>query len=70
MIEGESIYGTISVHDILNLLQEAHPDVAVNKNMISIPKGINALGEYDVAMAFYRDIVATLKLVVADAQSE
>ena len=70
VIEGDTIYGSVSIHDIISLLEDAHSNLSVNKNQISFANNINSIGEYDVIVKFHRDVQSNIKLVVSDAKSE
>lgn len=63
--DGETIFGSISVNDVLPLIHEHHADI--NKRQVNIVTGnISELGTYEVSVRCHRDVVAMINLVVVD----
>lgn len=67
--DGATIFGSISVSDIMPLLQKHHADI--NKRQVNIVTGnISELGTYKVAVRCHRDVIAMMNLVVVDESGE
>lgn len=61
--EQGKLFGSITTNDIYNALKEKGLDV--DKKSIKLPsEQIRAVGVYEVTIALYRDIKATIKVVV------
>ncbi len=60
--EKGKLFGSIGTQDIYNALKEKQIDV--DKKNIRLPEPIKKIGEYDVTIALYRDIKATVKVIV------
>lgn len=67
--EGDAIFGSVSVVDILQEINATIPEVS--RHQISLVGGaVRELGEYDVVVSCHRDIKVTMKLTVADIASK
>lgn len=60
--EEEKVFGSVTVHDIMELL--AAEGIAVTKNMIKLDEAIKTLGVYTVPIKIEKDVTADLKLWV------
>lgn len=60
--EEEQVFGSVTVHDIMELL--AAEGIAVTKNMIKLDEAIKTLGVYTVPIKIEKDVTADLKLWV------
>lgn len=60
--EEEKVFGSVTVHDIMELL--AAEGVTVTKNMIKLDEAIKTLGVYTVPIKIEKDVTADLKLWV------
>lgn len=60
--EGGKLFGSIGAQDIHTALQEKQ--IEVDKKSIRLDEPIKKLGEYEVTIALYRDIKATIKVIV------
>jgi large subunit ribosomal protein L9 len=63
--DGETIFGSISVNDIMPLIHKHKADI--NKRQVSIVTGnISELGTYEVNVKCHRDVTATISLIVTN----
>ncbi|MGE4546383.1 MAG: 50S ribosomal protein L9 [Desulfurella sp.] len=60
--EGGKLFGSIGAPDIYEALKEKQ--IEVDKKSIRLDEPIKQLGEYEVTIALYRDIKATIKVIV------
>jgi len=60
--ENGKLFGSIGASDIFDALKEKHIDI--DKRNIRLNEPIKKLGEFDVTIAIYRDIKATIKVIV------
>jgi len=60
--EGGKLFGSIGAQDIYEALKEKQ--IEVDKKSIRLDEPIKQLGEYEVTIALYRDIKATIKVIV------
>lgn len=60
--EGGKLFGSIGAPDIYAALKEKQ--IEVDKKSIRLDEPIKQVGEYEVTIALYRDIKATIKVIV------
>ncbi|MGC9167991.1 MAG: 50S ribosomal protein L9 [Desulfurella sp.] len=60
--EGGKLFGSIGTNDIYTALKEKQ--IEVDKKSIRLEDPIKQIGEYEVTIALFRDIKATIKVVV------
>jgi large subunit ribosomal protein L9 len=60
--ETDHLFGSVTSGDIAEAL--ATQGFEIDKRKIQLPDSIKLLGEYDIAIKLYRDVVATVKLTV------
>ncbi len=59
----DKIFGTITSSKIIKILDE-QKNVKINKKQLLYFKGINTLGEHNLEIKLYKDIIAKLKLII------
>lgn len=59
--EGDEIYGSVSTQDIVELVADK---IEIARSAVMLKEPIKKLGVYDVAIKFYRDVEATIKVWV------
>lgn len=64
--EGDDIYGSVSSQDIIDLLKTKGVDLPRSAVLLSEP--IKKLGVYDIAVKFFRDVEATIKVWVVKGE--
>ena len=52
--EGERLYGSVTVRDIIDAL--AKKDIVVEKRMVLLPEPIKTIGNFKVAIRVYKDV--------------
>ena len=52
--EGERLYGSVTVRDIIDAL--AKNDIVVEKRMVLLPEPIKTIGNFKVAIRVYKDV--------------
>ncbi|MBI5062296.1 MAG: 50S ribosomal protein L9 [Desulfatitalea sp.] len=52
--EGDRLYGSVTVRDILDAL--AKKDIVVEKRMVLLPEPIKTIGNFKVAIRVYKDV--------------
>ena len=52
--EGERLYGSVTVRDIIDAL--AKNDIVVEKRMVLLPEPIKTIGSFKVAIRVYKDV--------------
>jgi large subunit ribosomal protein L9 len=60
--EEDKLYGSVTATDIEHALAEK--DVSVDRKMVAFGEAIKTLGEHEVHIHVYADVVATLKVIV------
>ncbi len=60
--EGQ-LFGSVTAPMIADAIAEQY-DMEIDRRRVELGKPIKAVGEYEVAVGFYRDIKATVKVVV------
>lgn len=63
--EGESLYGSVTVRDILDALEQQQ--ITVDKRMILLSEPIKALGSYPVAIRVYKGVEPQITVEVVAA---
>jgi len=61
--EGDAIFGSITVADVVALIQEKHPEVT-RKQVHLLEGPAKQLGLYDVTIQCHRDVVVPLQLTI------
>ena len=62
VVEEDKLYGSVSVSDIAQALEEA--GVEIERKLIKLDEPIKSLGEFKVAIKAYHDVTAELKVQV------
>jgi large subunit ribosomal protein L9 len=60
--EGERLYGSIQVRDIVDALKKK--DIEIEKRMILLPEPIKELGTYEVPVRVYKDVERKITVTV------
>ncbi|MDR0304155.1 MAG: 50S ribosomal protein L9 [Chitinispirillales bacterium] len=66
--EGDDIYGSVSQQDIVELLESK--GVELPRSAVLIGDPIKKLGVYDIAIKFFRDVEAVIKVWVVKKEEE
>jgi len=66
--EGDEIYGSVSAQDIVEQLEKENLDIA--RSAVLIKEPIKKLGTYEIAIKFYRDVEAKIKVWVVKKEEE
>jgi large subunit ribosomal protein L9 len=62
------LYGSVTTRDIAQELEKE--GVVVDRKKISLDKPIRALGEFDIAIRLYPEVMATIKVVVEQEEEK
>ena len=66
--EDDDIYGSVSQHDIVELLAQKGLEVA--RSAVIMKDNIKKLGVYDITIKFFRDVEAVIKVWVVKEETE
>jgi len=62
------LYGSVTTRDIAQELEKG--GVVVDRKKISVDEPIRALGEFDVAIRLYPEVIATIKVIVEQEEEK
>ncbi len=62
------LYGSVTTRDIAQELEKG--GVVVDRKKISMDEPIRALGEFDVAIRLYPEVIATIKVIVEQEEEK
>jgi len=62
------LYGSVTTRDIAQGLEKG--GVVVDRKKISVDEPIRALGEFDVAIRLYPEVIATIKVIVEQEEEK